>query len=82
MIVYSTPSTIVWADDLNRRVDFHGEWTLEPKFYLTIPKQAFWYRGAEKTEMTNGEFKLVLDQLLIEAATRGWSVEIDASDES
>jgi hypothetical protein len=79
MIVHSTPSTIVWADDLNRRLDFHGEWTLEPKFYLTIPKKPFWYKGTKKTEMTNSEFKHVLDKLLIEAVARGWNIEVDTA---
>lgn len=77
MIVRSTPSCITWEDTTtNMKIDFYGEWTLEPKFYLDVPKVAFWYNENSKKIVTSTELKEVLQQLLVESNSRGWIIEL------
>jgi hypothetical protein len=77
MIVTSTPSSIVWQSPDGRRITFHGEWTLEPKFYLDVSNGITW-DGTESSErLAEQEAKVALDGFLRDAKERGWTIIVE-----
>jgi len=76
MIFYSTPSSITWGKDENLRVTFHGEWTLEPKFYLDIHKGICWDKTNPPKQLTESEIQESIRLLLEDANAKGWVIEI------
>lgn len=77
MIFNSTPSSITWGSEKNRRVTFHGEWTLEPKFYLAVPKSAYWDSVEPRVQLTEVELQQAINSLLADAMEKGWVIEIE-----
>lgn len=76
MIFNSTPGSITWGIDRGRCITFHGEWTLEPKFYLDIPKIAFWDGVEPRMPLTASELRQAINSLLTDAKEKGWDIEI------
>jgi hypothetical protein len=76
MIVHSTPSSITCEVKPGGRVQFTGEWTLEPKFYLDVPSTAHWMGTFPRKELTPSELKHALDVLLGDARDKGWAIEL------
>ena len=77
MIVYSTPGSITWECDATHRITFIGEWTLEPKFYLSVPDVGYWDELAPKISLTKQKLHDVLVSLQADAERKGWVVEIE-----
>lgn len=75
MISKSTPWSITWAEDEIRSVTFAGEWTSEPKFYLTLPKNACW--DSSSTPITEHQMQDLLTRLSCAASGRGWIIVVD-----
>ena len=81
MIIDSTPGSITYQSIDGYRVVFYGEWTLEPKFYLTIPKKVFCLLPKEKKELNADEVKNCVDGLLEDAKSKGWVIVIEKSED-
>ena len=77
MIVYSTPSSIAWEADDGRRITFHGEWTLEPKFYLYVPEEIYWNDAKPSVAILTIERDNVIKSLLSDAQKKGWVIEVE-----
>ena len=79
MIVYSTPSSITWQRDAEHKLTLLGEWTLEPKFYLSVPAVGYWDGDGKKTAMSKHELRDALASLQMDAKAKGWIVEFDSA---
>jgi hypothetical protein len=75
MIIKSTPWAITWREDISHVITFHGEWTLEPKFYLLLPAKPFW--DGSNTLITSTQLQAILARFEREATERGWVVVIE-----
>jgi hypothetical protein len=75
MIVMSTPSSITWQSSDGKLITFKGEWTLEPKFYLTLPLKIAW--DDTENALSAAETKEVLNDFLQAAENKGWTIEIE-----
>ena len=74
MIIYSTPGSITWGKDGERRIKFQGEWSLEPKFYLDLPATVYW--EGTRRRLAEDELRESLNSLLADANEKGWVIEI------
>lgn len=75
MITKSTPWSITWTENEIRSITFSGEWTLEPKFYLTLPKSACWNNST--TLIAEHQLQDLLVRLNCAASGRGWIIVVD-----
>jgi hypothetical protein len=80
MIVDSTPGSITYQSPTGHQVVFDGEWTLEPKFYLSVPKNIFWLSPHEKKELSADEVNNCIHGLLEDAKNKGWIIVIENSE--
>lgn len=71
MIVFSTPGSIMWESKTGRRIIFLGEWTLEQKFYVDLPREIHWDNGEL---LNNSEKSMVIEEFQSDAGTRGWKL--------
>ncbi len=77
MIKSSTRSSITYQDSNKNDIIFFGEWTLEPKFYLSAFGEAFLIRSnGEKVQLSFSEKTKYLKEFLIDAEKRGWEIVI------
>lgn len=76
MIIFSTPGSITWQSSDGKKITFIGEWTLEPKFYLDLPKEIFFDDGRVLNE---NEKTQVVEELLNDANARGWTIVLPPS---
>lgn len=72
----STPSSITWLSSNGRKITFKGEWTLEPKFYLSVPKKLKWDDEEEAPEMSQNEANIALNEFLRETKEKGWEIVV------
>lgn len=77
MIIYSTPSSITWQHDVDHRLTFLGEWTLEPKFYLSVPAVSYWDGTEKQIALTPQELQDALMSLQVDATSKGWFIAFD-----
>ena len=75
MIIKSTPWAITWKEDDDHILTLHGEWTLEPKFYLTLSEGTCWDNSGPPIE--EGKLQQILSQFQNEAIARGWNIVIE-----
>ena len=73
MIVESTPGCLICGLKDGREVIFEGEWTLEPKFYLSNAKSLRFKNGRQ---LSGNEASIALDTLLEDARERGWTIVV------
>ena len=76
MIISSTPGSITYQSNDGRKVTLYGEWTLEPKFYLSVPESAFW-NSPKETKLTEEELSDCIKGLLCDAIDKGWEIVIE-----
>ena len=74
MIVNSTPSALTLRTNDEEYIVFPGEWTLEPKFYLS--KKDIHRKGSQKP-LTPGDRVKCLEMLMRDASARGWVVVVE-----
>ncbi|WP_332744636.1 hypothetical protein [Hydrogenophaga sp.] len=75
MITKSTPWSITWIEDSKHTISFEGEWTLESKFYLTLPTSTCWDNST--TPIAEYQLQDLLQRLRRAASDRGWIIIID-----
>ena len=76
MIASSTPGSITYQSNDGREVIFYGEWTLEPKFYISVPESAFW-NSTKETKLTEQELDECINGLLNDAINKGWEIVVE-----
>jgi hypothetical protein len=71
MIVRSTPSTISWKTEDGDVIKFHGEWTLEPVFYLSTEYELMPTKSGAKTP-ERAQIAKERKKMIEAANARGW----------
>jgi len=77
MIVDSTPGSITCQTSDGRKVIFYGEWTLEPKFYISAQDGIYWLSQNSKEAVNPREIGFCLEGLLSDAHQKGWKIVVE-----
>ena len=78
MIIDSTPGSITYQSIDGKKIIFYGEWTLEPKFYLSASPTTYCHLNTEeKKRLLPEEIQLYLQDFLEDARQKGWEIVID-----
>ena len=78
MIIDSTPGSITYQSNDGKKIIFYGEWTLEPKFYLSAPPTTYCRLSTgEEERLPPEEMRLYLQSFLENAREKGWEIVID-----
>lgn len=78
MIFNSTPGSITWGLDESHQITFHGEWTLEPKFYLNLTEKIYWNGPKPRVLLSEAELKNALALFVEDTKQKGWRIVFDS----